>query len=86
MLSVVIINTLSFSATLHGTPTDRNYADRQSAADHVIEDVASAQKSIAAVLIGIAQEKGLLDINDPVRKYLGTDWSDSTSQQEAKYK
>ena len=28
-MSVVIINTLSFSATLHGTPTDRNYADRQ---------------------------------------------------------
>jgi hypothetical protein len=27
--SVVTINTLSFSATLHGTPTDRNYADRQ---------------------------------------------------------
>ncbi len=25
LLSVVIINTLSFSATLHGTPTDRNY-------------------------------------------------------------
>ena len=31
-----------------------------------IEDVASAQKSVVAVVIGIAQERGFLRIDDPV--------------------
>ena len=35
-------------------------------AGHVIEDAASVQKSVASILVGIAQEKGLLRIDDPV--------------------
>jgi CubicO group peptidase (beta-lactamase class C family) len=47
-----------------------------------IEDVASAQKSVVSVLVGIAQEKGLLKIEDRVDKYLGTGWSKATPRQE----
>ena len=44
-------------------------------AGHSIEDVASAQKSVASVLVGMAQEKGLLKISDPVNKHLKPGWS-----------
>lgn len=36
---------------------------------------ASAGKSLMATLTGIAQEKGLVDINKPVSNYLGNGWS-----------
>jgi len=49
---------------------------------HVIEDVASVQKSVASILVGIAQEKGLLRIDDTVTQYLGTAWSRATPAQE----
>jgi CubicO group peptidase (beta-lactamase class C family) len=49
-----------------------------------IEDVASAQKSISALIVGIAQEKGLLSINNPVHKHLGKGWSRATPEQEDK--
>jgi len=49
-----------------------------------IEDVASAQKSVTAMLVGIAQHKGLLKIEDPVHKYLGKGWSKAPAVAEAK--
>ena len=49
---------------------------------HPIEDVASCQKSIASVLVGIAQDKGLLKIDDPVQKHLGEGWSNASPKQE----
>jgi CubicO group peptidase (beta-lactamase class C family) len=49
---------------------------------HAIEDVASCQKSIASVLVGIAQEKGLLKISDPVHQHLGEGWSNASAEQE----
>lgn len=48
-----------------------------------IEEVASAQKSITAVLVGIAQEKGLLSIGEKVDKYLGEGWSRAPREVEA---
>ncbi|PCJ25855.1 MAG: serine hydrolase, partial [SAR86 cluster bacterium] len=49
---------------------------------HAIEDVASAQKSVVAVLVGMAQERGFLTINDPVSKYLPSGWSNTSATQE----
>lgn len=40
-----------------------------------IEDVASAQKSVVALLTGIAQERGYLQLDDAVTQYLGPGWS-----------
>ena len=36
------------------------------------EDVASQQKSFVAVLVGIAIDRGLIDVEQPVSRYLGT--------------
>lgn len=40
-----------------------------------IEDVASAQKSVVAVLVGEAVRRGLLSLDDPVSEHLGAGWS-----------
>ena len=53
-------------------------------AGRAIEDVASAQKSVTAMLVGIAQHKGLLKIEDPVHKHLGKGWSKAPADAEAK--
>jgi len=67
-------------------PTNKGlYSQRvwpKNAAGHVIEDVASVQKSIASILVGIAQEKGLLKIDDTVNQYLGAGWSHAEPAQE----
>ena len=53
---------------------------------HVIEDVASIQKSVIAFLAGVAERKGLLDIEQPASKYLGQGWSRARPEQEAQIK
>ena len=50
----------------------------------LLEDVASQQKSFVAVLVAIALDKGLIDLNKPVSAYLGAGWSKATPEQEAK--
>lgn len=45
---------------------------------------ASAGKSLTAVLVGIAQQNGLLSINDKSSKYLGSGWTNCTAEQEDK--
>ncbi|MBX7111373.1 MAG: beta-lactamase family protein [Dehalococcoidia bacterium] len=47
-------------------------------------DVASVQKSVASTLLGIAQDKGLLKIDDPVSKYLAPGWSNASTADEAR--
>lgn len=44
---------------------------------------ASAGKTLTAVMVGIAQQEGFLDINDPTSDYLGTGWTSCTPAQEA---
>ena len=38
-------------------------------------DVASVQKSLVSILVGMAQEKGLLSIHEPVSRYIGSGWT-----------
>ena len=56
----------------------------QDAKGRAVEDVASAQKSVTAMLVGIAQHKGLLKIEDPVHKHLGKGWSKAPAAAEAR--
>jgi CubicO group peptidase (beta-lactamase class C family) len=49
----------------------------------VIEDVASAQKSVVAFLAGVAEGKRQLDVSAPVDRYLGTGWSKAERSAEA---
>ncbi|NND99412.1 MAG: serine hydrolase [Pirellulaceae bacterium] len=50
---------------------------------HVIEDVASVQKSVVSLLVGIAVDKGLVQLDDSVAEHLGGGWSKATAKQEA---
>src|SRR5262245_53950174 len=50
----------------------------------LLEDVASQQKSFVSVLIAIAIDKGLIDVEKPVSAYVGAGWSQATPEQEAK--
>ena len=45
------------------------------------EDVASIQKSFVSILIGIAQQKGLLNINKSVASYIGK-WTQLDAEKE----
>lgn len=48
----------------------------------LLEDVASQQKSFIAILIAIAVDKGLIDVDLPASAYLGQGWSRATPEQE----
>jgi CubicO group peptidase (beta-lactamase class C family) len=50
----------------------------------LLEDVASQQKSFVAVLVAVAIDKGLIDIEQPVAAYIGAGWSKATPEQETK--
>ena len=47
--------------------------------DEPIEDVASVQKSVISLLVLIALDRRLLDLNESVSAYLGDSWSDADS-------
>lgn len=60
-----------------------NFVHGTSAAGQLLEDVASQQKSFVAVLVGIAVDRGLIDVTRPVSAYLGPGWSRASPEQEA---
>ena len=60
----------------------RNLSHRTDAGRALQEDVASIQKSFVAILVGVAIDKGLLDISKPVSAYLGPGWSEARAEQE----
>ncbi|MCB1646976.1 MAG: serine hydrolase, partial [Pseudomonadales bacterium] len=47
-----------------------------------LEDVASIQKSIVSVLVGMAVRQELLTVTDPVHLWLGKGWSQASAAQE----
>ncbi|MDT8427483.1 MAG: serine hydrolase domain-containing protein [Pseudomonadales bacterium] len=62
--------------------TYRNFLTGTDEAGRAIEDVASAQKSVVAVLTGIAQQKGFIALDDPVNKHLEAGWSQASREHE----
>lgn len=62
-----------FGAFVHGTAAN----------GQLLEDVASQQKSFVAVLVGIAADRGLIDVERPVSAYLDPGWSRAAPEQEA---
>ncbi len=62
----------------------RILAERHWSADRTYRrDIASAQKSVVAVLVGLAQERQILSIDDPVSRHLGSGWTNDTDRAEA---
>lgn len=49
----------------------------------LLEDVASQQKSFVSMLVAVAIDKGLIDVERPVSAYIGTGWSKASLEQEA---
>lgn len=60
-----------------------NFVYGRTADGALLEDVASQQKSFVAILVAVAIDKGLLDIDKPVSAYLGQGWSKASPEQEA---
>ena len=46
-------------------------------------EIASCQKSVVSVLVGIAQRRGLLAVDDVVSDHLGPGWTHAAAEQEA---
>jgi CubicO group peptidase (beta-lactamase class C family) len=61
---------------------ERRYLHGASPRGALREDVASQQKSLVALLAAMAVERGLLDIEQPVSRYVGVGWSRAESGQE----
>jgi CubicO group peptidase (beta-lactamase class C family) len=55
----------------------------QTASGALVEDVASQQKSLIAVLVGQAIDRGLLDDSRPVSDVVGAGWSHASPAEEA---
>ena len=66
-----------------GAPGFATFVYGSTADGQLLEDVASQQKSFVSVLIGIAIDKGEIDVDKPVSAYIGTGWTKATAQQEA---
>lgn len=60
----------------------RRYVHGPAASGGLCEDVASQQKSVAALLAAIAVERGALDLEAPVGHYVGRGWSRASPAQE----
>lgn len=65
------------------SPVFASFTYERTADGALLEDVASQQKSFVSVLIAIAVDKGLIDVDKPVSAYLGAGWSNATPMQEA---
>lgn len=48
-----------------------------------VEDVASVQKSVVSVMVGIAADRDLLSLDTPVASYVGTGWSRAAPDRES---
>lgn len=56
--------------------------ERRNAEGHPVEDVGSVQKGILGILVGLAQNRSLVDLDAPVSQYLGRGWTQATLAQE----
>ena len=63
-------------------PTFAIFRYGQTGSGALLEDVASQQKSFIAILMAVAAEKSLIDVDRPVSDYIGAGWSKATAEQE----
>lgn len=65
-------------------PQFANFVYERTEDGALLEDVASQQKSFVAVLVAVAIDKGLIEVEKPVSDYIGQGWSKASAEQEAK--
>ncbi len=68
---------------VEGSPTYKAMMGGKDKNGHSIEDVASMQKSIVAILAARALAEGRIQLDAPVSEYLGQGWSKASADQEA---
>jgi CubicO group peptidase (beta-lactamase class C family) len=73
-------NSKSFMILVNGKIVMENYFDNHTAASNWYW--ASAGKTLTSTMTGIAQQEGLLNINNKVSQYIGTGWTSETLVQE----
>jgi CubicO group peptidase (beta-lactamase class C family) len=73
-------NTIQFLVSVNGAIVKEGYW--HSSAEET-GDIYSAQKSLVAVLTGIAQQQGLLSLSDSVASYLGSGWTKLSTEVES---
>lgn len=73
-------NTLSFMILVNGRIVMEEYFDGHTAA--TAWEWNSAGKTLTTAATGLAQQQGLLDINDKVSDYLGTGWTSEPIEKE----
>jgi CubicO group peptidase (beta-lactamase class C family) len=61
-----------------------NFVYERTSHGALLEDVASQQKSFVSVLVAVAIDKGLIDVERPVSDYIGRGWTKASPDQEAK--
>jgi len=61
----------------------RNFVYGTTPEGALLEDVASQQKSFVSMLVAVAIDKGLIDVDKPVSAYVGAGWSKASPEQEA---
>jgi CubicO group peptidase (beta-lactamase class C family) len=66
-----------------GDPLFASFVYERNKQGELLEDVASQQKSFVSVLVAVAIDKGLIDVEKPVSAYIGTGWSKASAEQEA---
>lgn len=62
---------------------EANFTHGTNADGVLLEDVASQQKSFIAILIGVAVDKGLLEVSQSVSSHIGAGWSKAPTETEA---
>lgn len=65
-----------------GDPTFAIFRYGLTGSGALFEDVASQQKSFIAVLMAVAADKSLIDVDRPVSDYIGAGWSKAAPEQE----
>jgi CubicO group peptidase (beta-lactamase class C family) len=73
-------NSKSFIILVNGKIVLENYFDNHTASSNWYW--ASAGKTLTSTATGIAQQEGLLDINNKVSQYLGAGWTSETAEKE----
>lgn len=73
-------NSKSFIILVNGRIVMENYFNGHSAATNWYW--ASAGKTLTSTMVGIAQQEGLLNINNKVSQYIGTGWTSETLAKE----
>ena len=73
-------NSKSFIVLVNGRIVLENYFNNHTATTNLYW--ASAGKTLTSTMVGIAQQEGLLNINNKVLQYIGTGWTSETASKE----